>query len=413
VLDLRSGPCCRLLPGVEAARTLAAVVSIAGAVIGQGFTATTPVSTPEYRLERLDHSYRAEGAGVGDFNKDGAVDVVSGAYWYAGPRFDKRTAYRTVTSFSVLGYADVFFSWGEDFNGDGWDDVLVVGFPGAPAVWFENPRTSGPMWKAYLVHNTVDNESPCFVDVDGDNRRDLVCMSGQRVGYLTRDPNSPTKPWRFHAISPPLAFFGPFTHGLGVGDIDGDGRKDILINWGWWKQPASLANDPIWTPFLHVFSTARGGAQMHAYDIDGDGDNDVVSSLDAHGFGLSWFEQRRVGGAISFTEHPILPASGRHPDQFSQLHALTVHDMDGDGLRDIVTGKCYLAHNGADPQAYAPAVLYRFRLVRTPSVRFVPELIHADTGVGRQVTVADLNADGRPDVLVGNKKGTSLLLRKP
>jgi hypothetical protein len=82
-------------------------------------------------------------------------------------------------------------------------------------------------------------------------------------------------------------------------------------------------------------------------------------------------------------------------------------DMDGDGLKDIVTGKRYWAHgpkNDAEPGA--PAVLYWFKLVRgKDGVDFIPFKIDDDSGIGVQVVAADLNGDKYPDVVVGNKKG--------
>ena len=195
-------------------------------------------------------------------------------------------------------------------------------------------------------------------------------------------------------------------------DINGDGRLDVVFKDGWFEQPASLAGSPAWRLHRTVFAPAA--AQMHVYDVNGDGRADIVTSLAAHGFGLAWHEQlteRDAAGSPQFKAHIFMnqrPDENRHGVVFSELHAVELVDVDGDGLKDIVTGKCFWAHGptGA-PEASAPAVLYWFRLTRGPGgkVEWVPHLIDDDSGVGRQIGLGDVNGDGRPDIIIGNKKG--------
>ena len=154
---------------------------------------------------------------------------------------------------------------------------------------------------------------------------------------------------------------------------------------------------------------------MLVLDVNGDGRNDVVTSYHAHGCGLGWFEQRADG---SFAEHRIMGATPAENDQgvtFSQLHALALADIDGDGLQDVVTGKRRWAHGvSGDIDPNAPPVLYWFQLVRDGSggARYVAHRIDDDSGVGTQVTVADLNADAKPDVVVANKRGVFAFRQK-
>jgi hypothetical protein len=154
---------------------------------------------------------------------------------------------------------------------------------------------------------------------------------------------------------------------------------------------------------------------MHVRDVNGDGRNDVITSLDAHGYGLAWFEQQSDG---SFIERVILnpqPDKDAAGASFSQLHAVAMADIDGDGLDDIVTGKRRWAHGiNGDAEPNAPPVLYWFRLERDDrgGATFVPHLIDDDSGVGTQVTVADLNADGRPDIVVANKRGVFTFMQQ-
>ena len=149
---------------------------------------------------------------------------------------------------------------------------------------------------------------------------------------------------------------------------------------------------------------------MFAYDINGDCKNDVVTSLNAHKYGMAWYEQIEKDGQISFKQHIVMHENGQansYGVAFSQLHAMNLVDIDGDGIKDIVTGKCYYAHCGKDPGAEDPAVLYWFKTVRHKdgSAELIPYLIDDNSGVGRQVSTADLNGDNRMDIIVANKKG--------
>ena len=207
-----------------------------------------------------------------------------------------------------------------------------------------------------------------------------------------------------------------FTHGLGVGDVNGDGRMDILEKDGWWEQPASLAGDPVWKKHEAIFG--GGGAQMYAYDVNGDGKNDVITSLAAHGYGSAWFEQTNDGGAEGWTKHLIV---GEKPEEnpqgivFSQPHAMDLVDMDGDGLKDIVTGKRFWAHGpkgDPDPHRHAVSLLVRAEARGRRRRRSSAHLIDDASGVGTQVMAGDINGDGKPDVVVGNKRGAFVFLRK-
>ena len=371
-------------------------------------SATAPLVTFERR--KLDGRFFAEGAGIGDFNHDGLPDVAAGPFWFAGPSFESRHEFLPPKPFDPRGYSDNFFSWGHDFNADGWDDILVYGFPGQDASWFENPQGAEGHWKRHRVLESVDNESPTFADIDADGIPEVVCSIGGFFGYAPVGKKDPTKPWVFHRISREVAG-GRFTHGMGVGDVDGDGRTDILEKNGWWRQPESLAGDPLWA-FHPVPFAGPGGAQMHVRDVDGDGLNDVITSLAAHGYGLGWWKQvEGADGSRAFEYRPITgdkASDSPYRTVFSQIHAIDVADIDGDGIDDIVTGKRWWAHGpDGDPEPAAPAVLYWFRGTRPApgEAEFVPQLVDDDSGVGVQVTAADATGDGLPDIVVANKQG--------
>ncbi|MEK6233380.1 MAG: VCBS repeat-containing protein, partial [Planctomycetales bacterium] len=301
-----------------------------------------------------------------------------------------------------------------DVNGDGWPDVLVNAWPGKDVSWFENPKNKEGHWPRHLAHPTVDGESPGFGDITGDGKPELIFHSGGMLGFAGPSEKSGVDRWPFRACSTKEKW-ARYTHGLGFGDVNGDGRPDFLMAGGWWEQPEKLSSS-LWEKHPHRFG--NGGAQLHAYDVDGDGDNDVITSLAAHGYGLSWFEQVKKEGKIDFVQHEILSAKANQKlngVQFSQLHAVELADVNGDGLKDIITGKRFWAHgpNGdADPAG--PAVLYWFELKRASNgeVTYAPRQIDDDSGVGTQFAVGDLNGDKRVDVVIGNKKGGFVFLQE-
>ena len=408
--------------------------------VGSNHAAQSQLIT--FQKKQITDKFWSEGAHFADFNRDGHMDVTSGPFWYAGPDFKQRHEFRpatatfkrtangreeTVEGFQgALGtqnaYSDNFFTWTADFNSDGWPDILSVGLPGEETFWFENPKGAGGPWHRHLALDVTDNESPVFADITGDGRPEMVCNSKGFFGYAEPDWANPGRPWTWHSISPNNNYH-KYNHGLGVGDVNGDGRPDLLEKDGWWEQPASLADSPVWKHHPANFcppdpGVPVGGAQMYAYDVNGDGLNDVITSLASHGYGLAWYEQVRENGATTFKPHIFMnkePHENKYGVKFTQIHAIDLIDMDGDGLKDIVTGKRFWAHGpDGDPEPNAPAVLYWFRLTRQTNgaVDWIPHLIDDQSGVGTQVVAGDLNGDGWPDVIVGNKRGTFVFIQE-
>lgn len=367
----------------------------------------------------LSDTYYCDGINAADFDRDGHVDIVAGPYWYAGPDFaTKHEFYPAVPFPTPPGPTNSLYSFVADFNGDGWPDILVIGRVHLhSAFWYENPRGKPGLWPKHFVFERVQGESPVFADVDGDTRPELLALWQERWGFLRPDPLKPQDPWRFQPFTEP----GPwqrFYHGEGAGDINGDGRIDIVLNDGWWEQPPAPAGARLWQAHPFRFSQDRGGAQILVDDVDGDGDNDVITALNAHGWGLAWFEQVRQPAGVTFREHKFMgdrSEEAKYGVAFSQPHALALADVNGDGLNDVVVGKRLWAHGPkGDVEPNAPPLLYWFQLVRGPGrpAKYVPHLVDDRSGVGAQVTVADVNGDGRPDILTVSKLGAFVFLNR-
>ncbi|MDA1044865.1 MAG: VCBS repeat-containing protein [Verrucomicrobia bacterium] len=376
-------------------------------------TASLGLAAESWTHVPLTETFYSEGAAIGDVDKDGTNDLVYGPHVYFGPTYTRTTEVYPANAFDINGYSDNFFTHLYDMDGDGWQDVLVIGFPAKPARWYRNPGTAGGTWQVFTAISDVSNESPLWTDLTGDGKPEIVAIHNGRYAWSGPDWEKPLEPWSVHYIS--TRGGGAYTHGLGTADIDGDGRRDVLVKEGWFKQPESLSGDPEWSFHEVPFAPHRGGAQMLGADVDGDGDCDVVTSLDAHGWGLVWLEQQREGDTISFVTHIIMgdPDNGPKPDglMFSQMHGMELHDVNGDGLNDIVTGKRFWAHQGKDPDARGTPLMVWFELQRKDgSVSWKPHMISAKTGIGCSITGADINADGKIDFVVGNKKGAKVLI---
>ena len=387
-------------------------------VVGKGF-----------RKQQLSPFYYGWSAAAADFNRDGKLDIVSGPFIYYGPDYTRsREVYpaqgvNTSTSYSMEDWVEHAY----DFTGDGWPDVLTTSHAGGGkdgAILYVNPKGESRRWDKFTVVSPIDSEETLLADVDGDGKRELVYVAEGYMRYARPDPANPTGKWIVHTISEQ----GPWpAHGIGTGDINGDGRVDIVGAYGWWEHPASNADSALWKYHPVAFGewgrTSAGGSKIGVYDVNGDGLNDVVTSIQAHGWGLAWFEQKRSSsGEITFVKHVIMGKTAEESAGgvvFTEPHGLTFADVDGDGIPDLIVGKRFWSHldDYYDPDAYGPAVLYVYRTVRDKSApggaRFVPELVNNRSGVGSDVLAVDLKGDGAVDIVTSTRLGTYIFWGAP
>lgn len=376
--------------------TAAAAVVVAG----RPAAAQRPVKWKKFVL---DTRFRAEGATVADVNRDGKPDVLAGNLWYEAPNWTPHEIRKAQEFNGATGYSNCFLTFAHDVDRDGAPDQIVVGFPGAPANWYRNPGKGVGQWTEHPITGSACNESPIFADLDGDGQPELLTPYGERqMAYYKPGPTPREGFVQYFLGEPGKPGCNRFSHGLGVGDVNGDGRADVLTTEGYYRAPAS--SDGAWK-----FIPAKLGdacAQMYTYDIDGDGDMDVISSS-AHAIGVWWYEQTKGGDAPEFKRHVI-------DDTFSQSHALMMADINGDGKPDFVTGKRFWAHGpNGDVNPGDPAVLYWYEFRKDGGqVKWIRHEIDHDSGVGTQFTVADINNDGRPDLAISNKKGVFVFLQE-
>jgi hypothetical protein len=360
----------------------------------------------------LDREFRSEGVAVADVNRDGKPDVIAGNLWYEAPDWKPREIQPVKQFDAAKGYSNSFINFAADINGDGWPDQIRIDMPGTHrVVWHENPRGKNAHWPERVVFRNACNESPAFTTLSNAGKNPVLVFSfddSQMAWY------EPAKEHIAEFIAHPISEkiekekardHGVFrySHGLGVGDVNGDGRNDVLIRSGYWEAPP----DPKLGPWKFVpADLGEDCAQMYVYDVNADGLPDVLSSS-AHRIGVWWREQRKTSdGKTEFVAHTI-------DDSFSQSHALQLVDLNGDGLKDLVTGKRFWAHGPAgDVNPGDPAALVWFELQRKgKEVKWIKHEIDNDSGVGTQFVVADVNNDKLPDIVTSNKKGVFLFIQ--
>jgi hypothetical protein len=364
----------------------------------------------KFKKTELTRKFIAEGAAMGDVNKDGKKDVLSGAYWFEAPSWKAHELAKPDSFIVNGGYSNSFLDYAMDVDQDGWVDLIRIDWPGKAAVWHQNPQGKPGHWPTHTIHSSVGNESPMMVDIDGDGRLDLLCNdpTAKKVIWLKCPSKKGDTAWEKFVISnDPNNSTHMYTHGIGYGDINGDGRKDVLVKAGWWEGPAEgpakHGKEEDWK--FHPADLGKDCSQMYVLDLNSDGLNDVLSAS-AHDYGVWWHEQQKDSEGNAIWRHHTID------DSFSQTHGLEMKDINGDGNVDFITGKRYFAHHGNDPGEFEPAVVYWFEYKPGKNPTWIRHEVDNDSGVGLHVTVEDINKDGLLDIVTGNKKGVRIFTQQ-
>ncbi|MEO8657035.1 MAG: VCBS repeat-containing protein [Bryobacteraceae bacterium] len=353
------------------------------------FAVSRPPEVP-FKVHSLDLGGN-EPAALADINKDGKVDIVSGENWYEAPTW-KQHHFRDLPY--ANNYIDDFSDLPVDVNGDGDPDIVSVHWFAKKAEWWKNPGKGGGKWTDTTIDDGHPIEFAFLADLNNDGKAlELLPQWGDDKAPLTWYEVKDGA-WVKHTVSD-----RSYGHGIGAGDVNGDHRTDILTPQGWFEAPPDPRNGK-WI-FHPDWSEKEALGFLHVTDVDGDGRNDVVTSY-AHNYGIFWMKQGTDG---KFTKNLI-------DDSWSQAHAVSLVDVNGDGRLDILTGKRYMAHNGHDPGEKEPLGIYWYESVKTADgkIDWARHVIEygSRVGGGMQIPAADLDSDGDIDFVVGGKSGLFL-----
>lgn len=348
---------------------------------------------------------RNEGCAIADVNRDGRPDAIAGRNWYPAPDFIPRPL-RTIEDWRIYAQTTGDHVW--DVNGDGWPDVICGYWYEKEVHWFENPKAEGlkrgHLWTRHLLATTSAAKNEIFYlrDLDGDGTPEWVVNP--------MGPKEPMRVWKLARDAKGEPTLKEFTlganggHGIGFGDLNGDGREDILLGTGWYERPKGDIFSQPW-PF-HPDWNWHASCPMLVRDLDGDGRNDIIRG-EGHNYGLFWMRQEApaADGKLRFAEQAI-------DRSWSQPHCLAWADLDGDGQDELITGKRLFAHGDKDPGSLEPPCLYYYRWDRK-ALTFYRHAIDVGTvGAGLQIAAGDLNGDGRTDILVSGQAGTYILFNQ-
>ena len=266
-----------------------------------------------------------------DLDGDGDIDVIASSArdhtiaWYANQdgagTFGPRQVVDSIARFARAVCAD-------DLDGDGDIDILGASTLDNTVAWYANLDGKGLFGsKQVVTAEALLASDVTAADIDGDHDLDVVASSGgdNTVAWWENVAGDGSS-WQKHVITTEAVE----ASAVFVADLDRDGHFDVLS--------ASLDDDTIaWYPNEDGVGTfgarqiispdADGARSVHASDLDGDGDMDVLSASEGNDQ-VVWYENNGRGG---FAVGQVISS-----DAQGTLSVLAC-DIDRDGLPDVLS----------------------------------------------------------------------------
>jgi hypothetical protein len=358
-----------------------------------------------FKLHPINADATYEACSVFDVNKDGKLDIVSGGFWYEAPDWKKHFV-RDVEKLGQPPNWDGYSHLELDVNNDGWIDLINCNWRSGSIYSIEHPGPGLGEWKKRMIATPGPMETGRLHDIDGDGRKDVLPGGGNFSAWWELLPGAPgAEPkWVRHDL--PKEASG---HGRGFGDINGDGRGDVIGPNGWLEAPVDRRKGEwVWHP---EFQLGNASLPVIVADVDTDGDMDLMWAA-GHNYGVFWLEQTKEDGKRAWKKHVV-------DESWSVGHSPLWVDFDQNGIPEFVNGKRYRAHEMRDPGAADPQVMYRYEFDKKEGKFQRYEMMPkgGPAGIGIDPRAIDLDGDGDLDLVVPGRCGLywfeNLLKTKP